>query len=61
MQHDLVKSLFDLELRSKNEVDLSGSPYILFDSSRRDKHDGTYQVHTYSIAVHINMEKNYSR
>ena len=52
MQHDLVRSPFDLDLKSKNEVDLSRSPYIQFDSSRRDKHDGTY-----IIAVHIKMKK----
>ena len=52
MQHDLIRSPFDPDLRSKNEVDLSRSPYIKFDSSRRDKHDGTY-----IIAVHIKMKK----
>ena len=28
MQYDLVRSPFDLDLRSKNEVDLSRSPYL---------------------------------
>ena len=29
VQHDLVRSPFDLDLWSKNEVDLSRSPYIV--------------------------------
>ena len=50
MHHDLVLSRFDLDLRQKN--DLTRSPYIQFDSSRRDKHDVNY-----IIAVHIEMKK----
>ena len=36
MQHDLPRSLRDLDLRSRSKVDLSRS----FDLSGRDKHDG---------------------
>ena len=45
----MVRSPLDLVLRSKNDVDLLGSPHMHFDSSRRDKHEGTYifVVHTY--------------
>ena len=52
MQHDLVRSPFDPDLMSKNEVDLSMSPYIYFDLSRQEKHDCTY-----IITVHIKMKK----
>ena len=39
MQHDLVRSLGDLDLRSTLPIDLSRSCDIPFDSSRREKHD----------------------
>ena len=55
MQHDLLRSLRDLDLRSNFEVDLSRSNYIWFDSPRRDKHDG---IHI--IAVYL-KQKSYSR
>ena len=41
MQHNLLMSSFDLDLRSKLEINLSRSPYIQLDLSRRDKRDGT--------------------
>ena len=53
MQHDLVvRSPFDLDLRSKNKVDLLRSQHVQFDSSRRYKHNGTY-----IIDVHITITK----
>ena len=38
MQHDLPRSLRDLDLRSRPRVDLLRSRYISFDSARRKKH-----------------------
>ena len=40
MQHDMVRSIRDLDLRSRSRIDLSRSNHISFDSSRRGKHDG---------------------
>ena len=44
MQDDLVRSLFDLDLRSKIEVDLSRSPYgvytVRFVSTRQTLNTG---------------------
>ena len=40
MSHDLLVSLRELDLRSDFDLDLSRSKNILFESSRRDKHDG---------------------
>ena len=40
MQHDLLGSPRDLDLRSNFDLDLSRSPYTCFDSFRREKHDG---------------------
>ena len=39
MQHDLVRSLGDLDLRSTLPIDLSRPCDIPFDSARREKHD----------------------
>ena len=39
MQHDLVRSLGDLDLRSTLPIDLSRSCDIPFDLSQREKHD----------------------
>ena len=49
MQHDLLRSLRDLDLRSTFEADLSRSTYIWFDSSRRENHDGKYPLHCYTF------------
>ena len=38
MQHDLVRSLGDLDLRSTLPIDLSRSCDIQFDLSQREKH-----------------------
>ena len=40
MQHDVLRSLRELDLRSNFYVYLVKSYYISFDPSRRDKHDG---------------------
>ena len=40
MQHDMVRSIRDLDLRSRSRIDLSRLNHISFDSSRRGKHDG---------------------
>ena len=37
MQHDLVRSPFDLDLRSKNEVDLSRLYIVIFVSTRQTR------------------------
>ena len=44
MRHDLLLHLVtfrDLDMRSNFEVDLLRSKYTWFDSSRRNKHDGS--------------------
>ena len=40
MQHDMVRSIRDLDLRLRSRVELSRSNHISFDSSRRGQHDG---------------------
>ena len=52
MQFDLLRSLRDLDLRSNFEVYLSRSNYLCFDSSRRDKYDGTH-----IISVSLKLQK----
>ena len=47
-----LRSLCDLDLRLNFEVDLSRSTYRCFDSSRRDKHDGTH-----IISVSLKLQK----
>ena len=41
MQHDLLRSTCDLDLRSNIDPELSMSPCICFDESCREEHDGT--------------------
>ena len=40
MQHDMVRSIRDLDLRSRSRFDLSRSTHTSFDPSRRGEHDG---------------------
>ena len=40
MQHDLFRSLGDLDLRSNFDLDLSRSSHVYFELSLREKHGG---------------------
>ena len=57
MQHDLIGSWPDLDLRSNFDLDLSRSSGICFESSWREKHDGV-KIISVSLLVQKLFTKN---
>ena len=58
MQHDLLGSTRDPDLRSDYKADLSRSPRICFDAPRRDKDDENKIIHL-TLLVQKIFEKHF--
>ena len=61
MQHDLVGSPRDLDLRSNFDLDFSRSPCICFDASRREKHDGAKLISLRHLVKKIFVKNHFPR
>ena len=45
MKHDMLRSIRDLDLRSRSRIGLSRSSNVSFDSSGRGEHNGAIIIH----------------